>query len=58
MCSENREAMDAAVEVLLEKESITGDEFRAILSKYAQIPQENLDAVERQKQPDPELSLA
>ncbi|KAL4427347.1 hypothetical protein ABPG77_003256 [Micractinium sp. CCAP 211/92] len=55
---ENREAMDAIVEVLLEKETMTGDEFRAILSKYATMPQENIDAVARQKQPDAELSLA
>ncbi len=31
--------MDAIVEVLLEKETMTGDEFRAILSKYATMPQ-------------------
>ncbi|EFN54111.1 hypothetical protein CHLNCDRAFT_25190 [Chlorella variabilis] len=56
--TENREAMDRIVEVLLEQESITGDEFRALLSQYAAIPQENLDAVARQKQPDAELQLA
>lgn len=38
-CRDNREAMDAIVEVLLEKETMTGDEFRAILSKYATMPQ-------------------
>ena len=43
--------MDKAVEVLLEKESITGDEFRAIVVQYADIPQENLDAVAYQKRP-------
>lgn len=129
MRSDNREAMDRIVEVLLEKESMTGDEFRALLAQYAQvrrrsallfvllvlscvplvgclhcsasahcapggercslaarnlnfhcahltaartltpppphssllppqIPQENLDAVARQKQPDSELQLA
>lgn len=57
-CSENREGIDRIVEVLLENESMTGDEFRAILSQYATIPQENLDAVARQKQPDIELQLA
>lgn len=31
--------MDAIVEVLLEKETMTGDEFRAVLSKYATMPQ-------------------
>lgn len=55
---DNREAMDRIVEVLLEKESMTGDEFRALLAQFAQIPQENLDAVARQKQPDAELQLA
>lgn len=118
--------MDRIVEVLLEKESMTGDEFRALLAQFAQvraalgggallvlccpwvtsrvrwplglppgpaqasrqpaqiagsqpslpsppqpadrparliasplqIPQENLDAVARQKQPDAELQLA
>ncbi|KAK6141251.1 hypothetical protein DH2020_025006 [Rehmannia glutinosa] len=37
----NREAMDKIVEVLLEKETITGDEFRAILSEFVEIPAEN-----------------
>ena len=58
LCRENREAMDKIVEVLLEKESMTGDEFRELLSQYATIPQEHLDAVARQKAPDAELQLA
>uniref|UniRef100_A0A2P2J0T4 ATP-dependent zinc metalloprotease FTSH 2ic-like n=1 Tax=Rhizophora mucronata TaxID=61149 RepID=A0A2P2J0T4_RHIMU len=37
----NREAIDKIVEVLLEKETMTGDEFRAILSKFVEIPAEN-----------------
>ncbi|KAL9272326.1 ATP-dependent zinc metalloprotease FTSH 2, chloroplastic-like protein [Drosera capensis] len=37
----NREAIDKIVEVLLEKETINGDEFRAILSEYTEIPVEN-----------------
>lgn len=37
----NREAMDKIVEVLLEKETMTGDEFRAILSEFTEIPAEN-----------------
>uniref|UniRef100_A0A0A0K3U1 AAA+ ATPase domain-containing protein n=2 Tax=Cucumis sativus TaxID=3659 RepID=A0A0A0K3U1_CUCSA len=37
----NREAMDKIVEVLLEKETVTGDEFRAILSEFVEIPVEN-----------------
>merc|ERR1712157_319999 len=38
---DNREAMDEIVDTLIEKETISGDEFRAILSKYTQIPEEN-----------------
>ncbi|XP_015081997.1 ATP-dependent zinc metalloprotease FTSH 2, chloroplastic [Solanum pennellii] len=37
----NREAIDKIVEVLLEKETMTGDEFRAILSEFVEIPAEN-----------------
>lgn len=37
----NRAAIDKIVEVLLEKETLTGDEFRAILSQYTQIPAGN-----------------
>jgi cell division protease FtsH len=37
----NREAMDKIVEVLLEKETLSGDEFRAILSEFTEIPVEN-----------------
>ncbi|WP_108258946.1 hypothetical protein [Mangrovicoccus ximenensis] len=33
--------MDKLVEVLLEKETIGGDEFRAILSEFTEIPPEN-----------------
>lgn len=38
----NREAIDKLVEVLMEKESLTGEEFRAVLSKFAEIPSENV----------------
>lgn len=38
----NREAMDAIVEVLVEKETISGDEFRAMLSEYVTIPEANV----------------
>lgn len=37
----NREAIDKIVEVLLEKETMTGDEFRAILAEFVEIPTEN-----------------
>eukprot|EP00798_Chlamydomonas_sp_ICE-L_P019398 gene19398-26051_t len=49
LIQENREAIDRTVEVLCEKETITGDEFRAILSEYTTIPAENLEAVQMQK---------
>eukprot|EP00887_Chlorella_sp_A99_P002479 scaffold10.g2479.t1 len=55
---ENREAVDAVTEVLLEKESMSGDEFREILARYVTIPQENVDAVARQKQAEPSLLAA
>lgn len=32
----NRDAIDKIVDVLLEKETLSGDEFRAILSEYTQ----------------------
>lgn len=34
----NRDAIDKLVDVLLEKETLTGDEFRAILSEFVDIP--------------------
>ncbi|XP_078173349.1 ATP-dependent zinc metalloprotease FTSH 2, chloroplastic [Carex rostrata] len=37
----NREAIDKIVELLVEKETLTGDEFRAILSEFVEIPVEN-----------------
>ncbi|CAI5464264.1 unnamed protein product [Closterium sp. Yama58-4] len=39
----NREAIDKIVEVLVEKETLTGDEFRAILSEFTEIPKENMN---------------
>lgn len=41
---DNREAMDKIVEELMEKETLTGDEFRALLAQYVTIPEENLKA--------------
>ncbi|WVZ25822.1 hypothetical protein V8G54_004366 [Vigna mungo] len=37
----NREAIDKIVDVLLEKETLSGDEFRALLSEFTEIPAEN-----------------
>lgn len=39
----NREAIDKLVEVLMEKETITGEEFIAILSEFTDIPSENVN---------------
>ncbi|XWS44306.1 hypothetical protein CRYUN_Cryun15aG0033800 [Craigia yunnanensis] len=39
----NREAIDKLVEVLLEKETLTGDEFRAILSEFVNAPVVKID---------------
>lgn len=39
----NREAIDKLVDVLLEKETLTGDEFRAILSEFTDIPFVNIN---------------
>lgn len=45
-----REAIDRIVEDLLEKETLTGDEFRTLLSQYTTIPEENLKAVQEQEE--------
>jgi cell division protease FtsH len=45
---DNREAIDKVVEALLEKETLTGDEFRSMLGKYATIPEENIKAAREQ----------
>ena len=39
--SKNREAMDKMVDLLIEKETIDGDEFVEILSKYTNIPEKD-----------------
>lgn len=39
----NRAAMDKIVEVLLEKETLSGDEFQALLSEFREIPVDNKD---------------
>lgn len=38
----NREAIDTLVEVLLEKETLSGDEFRAILSEFVDISSDKM----------------
>ncbi|CAH2072699.1 unnamed protein product [Thlaspi arvense] len=42
---DNREAIDKLVDVLLDKETLTGDEFRAILSEYTDKPLNTEDRV-------------
>ncbi|CAL8470215.1 g9757 [Coccomyxa elongata] len=48
---ENREAIDKIVELLQEQETISGDEFREILSQYTKIPEENLKAAKSTLEP-------
>lgn len=36
---ENREVIDRLVDLLIEKETIDGDEFRQIVSEYANVPE-------------------
>lgn len=50
----NREAIDKLVDLLLEKETLSGDEFRAILSEFTNIP----DAKQKAKPTLPELVAA
>lgn len=38
----NREAIDKLVEVLMERETLSGEEFRALLSEFTDIPSENV----------------
>lgn len=40
---ENREAIDKLVDVLLDKETLTGDEFRAILSEFKELSVNQID---------------
>ncbi|XP_054808991.1 ATP-dependent zinc metalloprotease FTSH 6, chloroplastic [Prosopis cineraria] len=39
----NREAIDELVDVLMEKETLAGDEFRAILSEFTNLPSLHID---------------
>lgn len=42
----HREAIDEIVNELVVKETLTGDQFRSLLSKYVEIPKENLPDLE------------
>ncbi|EIE25977.1 hypothetical protein COCSUDRAFT_22213 [Coccomyxa subellipsoidea C-169] len=48
---ENREAIDKIVELLQERETISGDEFREILGQYTTIPESNLKAAKSTLEP-------
>ena len=37
--SKNREAMDKIVDLLIEKETLDGDEFVSVLSEFTSIPE-------------------
>ncbi|KAK9825163.1 hypothetical protein WJX81_000163 [Elliptochloris bilobata] len=50
----SREAMDKIVEVLIEKETIDGKEFRALLSEYVELPAE---AIKAAVDPEPETQI-
>ena len=41
LVEKNRSAMDKLVEILIEKETMDGDEFCKILSQYASIPEKD-----------------
>ena len=41
-CRENREAIDKVVERLIVDETIRGEDFREMLSKYTKIPESNM----------------
>lgn len=54
MCRNNREAIDKIVEVLIEKETITGKEFRALLGEFTDLPAE---AIKAAVDPEPETQI-
>ena len=41
----NREAMDRLVELLIEKETMDGDEFKAVLAEFTAIPEKDRTVV-------------
>ena len=46
---ENRVLMDRLVDLLIEKETIEGDEFRRIVSEYAELPEKQKCAINLEK---------
>lgn len=51
------EAIDAITETLLEKETISGDEFRAMLATYTTIPEENLRVAREVAMKQPAMAI-
>jgi cell division protease FtsH len=41
LVAEHRDCMDRVVEMLIEKESLDGDEFRSIVAEYTAIPEKD-----------------
>jgi len=42
LITENRVILDKVVDILIEKETISGDEFRSIVSEYTIVPEKNI----------------
>ena len=47
---DNREAIDLITNELIEKETLTGAEFREMLSKYTTIPDANVDSIKAEQE--------
>jgi cell division protease FtsH len=59
LVQDHRACMDRVVEVLIEKESLDGEEFRAIVSEFATIPEkERFSPLLGDLQPEPEPAQA
>jgi cell division protease FtsH len=52
LVAEQRDCMDRVVEVLIEKESLDGDEFRSIVAEFTQIPEKDRYSPLLQPEPD------
>lgn len=47
---ENREAIDLITNKLIEKETLTGAEFREMLSQYTTIPEANMESIKAEQE--------
>ena len=43
--ADNREAMDRLVELLIEKETMDGEEFAAVVAEFTQVPEKDRTVV-------------